>query len=104
MATFLDGKQTIMDIILTQKGREQLAKGKLKIKYYAFGDDEIDYAAQYTNRASGSVWYYFEQSFIDSYLPLGELYKWRNPGNFKAIKATQFGSPVLRSVALEAQF
>lgn len=47
---FIDGRTKIVDLILTQKGREQLSKGKLIIKYYAFGDDEIDYQAQYINR------------------------------------------------------
>lgn len=42
----LHGIESTMDIILTQKGREKLAKGQLVIKYYAFGDDEVDYRSQ----------------------------------------------------------
>lgn len=40
---FLDPKERILDIILTEKGRELLSKGELVIKYYAFFDDEVDY-------------------------------------------------------------
>lgn len=47
MSSFLDSKERIMEVILTQKGRQKLAQGKLNIKYYAFHDDEIDYQAQY---------------------------------------------------------
>ena len=41
---FLDPKERVMDIILTQYGRSKLAQeGSLKVKYYRFFDDEIDY-------------------------------------------------------------
>jgi hypothetical protein len=40
---FLDPKERVMDIILTQHGRKKLAEGKLQVKYYRFFDDEIDY-------------------------------------------------------------
>lgn len=44
-----------MDIVLTIRGRKDLARGDLIIKYYAFHDDEIDYQAQFVNRGSGSL-------------------------------------------------
>lgn len=49
---FLNSKEQIMDIVLTDLGRKRLAQGHLNIKYYAFHDDEIDYQAQYQNRVT----------------------------------------------------
>lgn len=41
---FLNPKEQILEIILTQQGRDNLAKnGTLGAKYYAFSDDDIDY-------------------------------------------------------------
>lgn len=40
---FLDPKERVLDVILTQHGRKLLSKGELKIKYYSFSDDEVDY-------------------------------------------------------------
>lgn len=41
---FLDNKNTILDVILTDKGKELLSSGDLKIKYYAFSDSGVDYS------------------------------------------------------------
>ena len=41
--SFLDPKEDLVKIILTQYGRKKLSEGNLQIKYYAFVDDEIDY-------------------------------------------------------------
>ncbi len=42
---FIDKKDPIvLNIKLTSKGRELLAKGKLSFNYFAIGDSEIDYA------------------------------------------------------------
>lgn len=40
---FVDNKERVMEIILTQHGRKLLNKGKLIAKYYKFFDDEVDY-------------------------------------------------------------
>lgn len=40
---FLNPRERIIDIKLTQKGRELLSQGKLKIKFFSLFDDEIDY-------------------------------------------------------------
>ena len=45
--TFFNKKEEVLDIKLTQYGKEQLAKGKLKPKYYSFFDDDILYDSQY---------------------------------------------------------
>lgn len=51
---FIDAKERVMIITLTQLGRRKLSEGKLNIKYYTLNDDEVDYQAQYVNQ-SGSV-------------------------------------------------
>jgi hypothetical protein len=40
---FLNPKERIIDIKLTQKGRELLSQGKLKVKFFSLFDDEVDY-------------------------------------------------------------
>ena len=40
---FLDTKEDLLKIILTQHGRKKLSEGSLKIEFYALLDDEIDY-------------------------------------------------------------
>jgi hypothetical protein len=45
--TFFNKKEDVIDIKLTRYGREKLAKGELKPKYYAFFDDEILYDTGY---------------------------------------------------------
>lgn len=49
----LDSKERILEIILTQYGRKKLSEGDLKVKYYSFFDDEVDYQVQ--SRVSGAV-------------------------------------------------
>lgn len=41
----LDPKEDLFKIILTQYGRKKLSEGDLKVEYYAFVDDEVDYEA-----------------------------------------------------------
>jgi hypothetical protein len=41
---FLDKKNRIIDITLTDHGRQLLSENSLDIKYYAFSDDLIDYS------------------------------------------------------------
>lgn len=48
---FLDPKEELLKLILTDYGRKKLSEGNLKIKYYSFFDDEVDYGTLY---ASGS--------------------------------------------------
>lgn len=40
---FLDTKEDLLKIILTQHGRKRLSEGNLRVAHYAFLDDEIDY-------------------------------------------------------------
>lgn len=40
---FMDNKEEIMSIILTEYGRNLLDEGKFKPVFYAFFDDEVDY-------------------------------------------------------------
>lgn len=41
---FLDQKERILDIVLTDFGRELLAQNQLNFKYYAFSDEGMDYS------------------------------------------------------------
>jgi len=43
MGGFLDKKTRVVDMVLTDYGRELYSQGKLKFEYYAFSDDEVDY-------------------------------------------------------------
>jgi len=40
----LDRKERIIDLVLTDKGKELLSKNQLKFEYYAFSDAGIDYS------------------------------------------------------------
>ena len=40
---FLDKNNRIIDMVLTDYGREQYSKGELEFTYYAFSDDGVDY-------------------------------------------------------------
>tara|TARA_Y100000310_G_scaffold334048_1_gene412880 strand:- start:697 stop:1620 length:924 start_codon:yes stop_codon:yes gene_type:complete len=57
---FLDNSgDIILDAVLTNEGRRRLAKGdgSFSIKWFALGDDEIDYTLYNKNHASGSAYY-----------------------------------------------
>lgn len=55
---FLDNTTITVDAVLTKKGREKLAStGDLKIDYYAFADDEIDYGLYDVSHPNGSSFY-----------------------------------------------
>ena len=57
---FLDNSgDIILDAVLTDEGRRRLAKGdgSFSIKWFALGDDEIDYTLYNKNHASGSAYY-----------------------------------------------
>lgn len=40
----LDKKERILDVVLTDKGREQMARNNLNFRYYAFSDEGVDYS------------------------------------------------------------
>lgn len=52
MSGILDNKSRVLDTIVTQEGRKQIASGKLQIKYVSFTDASTYYAA---DLISGSV-------------------------------------------------
>lgn len=52
MAGILDPKTRIFDTYLTQEGRSQLAKGKLKAEYYSFSDGSAIYNPDTINTGS----------------------------------------------------
>jgi hypothetical protein len=43
---FLDNKEEILNIILTEHGKNLLDEGKFVPVFYAFFDDEVDYQDQ----------------------------------------------------------
>jgi hypothetical protein len=49
---FLDRKSRVVDIVLTGRGRELFALGKLEFTHYAFFDDGIDYDPWYSGTLS----------------------------------------------------
>lgn len=46
---FFNKKEQVIDLQLTQYGKQQLSKGKLRPTYYAFYDDGVMYDAEYAN-------------------------------------------------------
>lgn len=52
---FLDKKERILDVVLTDKGREQLSKNQLNFTYYAFSDEGIDYSGSFSDTSGSSV-------------------------------------------------
>jgi hypothetical protein len=58
---FLDNSgDIILDAVLTDLGREKMAAGGFKVKYFALGDDEVDYTLYNKNHSSGSAYYDLE--------------------------------------------
>ncbi len=54
---FLDNSgDIILDAVLTDAGRQRMARGQFKIAKYAFGDDEINYELYNPNHPSGSAY------------------------------------------------
>ena len=56
---YLDNSTTIVDAILTKKGRERLAEGRdnFRITQFALGDDEIDYSLWDATNTLGTNYY-----------------------------------------------
>ena len=60
---FLDNSgDIILDAVLTDAGRQRLARGDgtFKVTKYAFGDDEVNYGSYDPNHASGSAYFDLE--------------------------------------------
>jgi hypothetical protein len=52
----LDPKERVLDVILTDYGRELLAQNRLNFTYYAFSDEGIDYSGSIaTKNFTGSI-------------------------------------------------
>lgn len=50
---FLDQKEQVIDLQLTQHGKSLLSIGAFKPVYYAFGDDDVLYDSDYTSASYG---------------------------------------------------
>ena len=57
MSYINQGSSITVDAILTRKGKELAAQGKLKITKFALGDDEIDYSLWDPTNSGGSNYY-----------------------------------------------
>jgi len=60
---FLDNSgDIILDAVLTDAGRQRLARGdgSFRVAKYTFGDDEIDYGSYNSSHSSGSAYYDLE--------------------------------------------
>lgn len=60
MAGILDKKSRVIDAIITQEGKRQIASGKLEAKWYSFSDANIDY----NNQTNGGV---FDNSSLPTF-------------------------------------
>jgi hypothetical protein len=62
----LDKKTRILDVVLTNRGRELLSKNQLTFAYYAFSDEGVDYKGALTSSVenSSSVESEIHKSFI----------------------------------------
>ncbi len=52
MAGFLDKKERIVDMVLTNEGKWLLSRGELRFSYFVLFDDEVDYSPYISNSAS----------------------------------------------------
>ena len=50
---FFDKKQDVIDLQLTDYGKQLLSRGLFKPSYYAFSDDEVIYDARWISGSSG---------------------------------------------------
>ena len=50
----LDKKERILDVVLTDRGRDLFSKNQLQIKYFAFSDEGIDYSGSLSASVSVS--------------------------------------------------
>jgi hypothetical protein len=83
---FLDNSgDIILDAVLTDLGRQKMARGNFRITKFAIGDDEIDYSLYDKNNASGSA--YYDLSILQT--PIMEAFTQENAGiNYGLLTAT----------------
>lgn len=67
---FLDKNKIKVDAILTNKGKELLAKGQFKITQFALSDDEVDYTLYDPTHPLGSEYY----GYLIENMPLLEAF------------------------------
>lgn len=54
---YLNNTTTVVDAVLTNKGRELLAQGQFNVTKFALADDEIDYSLYDSSHPLGSAFY-----------------------------------------------
>lgn len=55
--SYLNNNTIVVDSILTKRGRELMAQGKLKVTKFALADDEVNYSLYNLTHPSGSDYY-----------------------------------------------
>jgi hypothetical protein len=67
---FLDKKERVFDIVLTDKGRELLSKNQLNFTYYAFSDEGVDYSGSLThaNSVKSPTSASYSETDVDNYI------------------------------------
>jgi hypothetical protein len=54
---YLNNNTTVVDAVLTNKGRELLAQGQFNVTKFALADDEVDYSLYDSSHPLGSAFY-----------------------------------------------
>lgn len=54
---YLNNNTTVVDAVLTNKGRELLSQGQFNVTKFALADDEIDYSLYDSAHPLGSAFY-----------------------------------------------
>lgn len=89
---FLDSKERILDVVLTDKGRELLSQNLLSFEFFAFSDEGVDYSAALTAslKESGSV-----DDFIRR-TPMMEAHQFKNHKEQSDMKSFLYTIPSRR--------
>ena len=106
----IDAKQTILNVCLTNKGRELLSKNQLNFSYYCFSDDQIDYSGSLSSSSmiSGSTLDDYVHTNTFAFEPLRREDKSINNYLFtvplQSEVVTQFNTSVTGSLSLSRKY
>jgi len=107
---YLNNNTTVVDAVLTNKGRELLAQGQFNVTKFALADDEVDYSLYDSSHPLGSAFYgdAIEALPVTEAVPDETLllrYKLVTlPSNTKNIPKLVLGTSAVNVVAGEKEF
>jgi hypothetical protein len=107
---YLNNTTTVVDAVLTNKGRELLAQGRFNVTKFALADDEIDYSLYDSSHPLGSSFYgtAIENIPLTEAVPNETLllrYKLVTlPANTKNIPKLVLGTSVINVIANEKEY